>query len=89
MISYISIVGAELGTEKGNHLIEGLLAAIPAKKHYTGKMLGICFLITFQLVLYAVFGLVASSCYATPPSLSPYTSTITWLKLIPSTCGFL
>ncbi|MCT3441333.1 ABC transporter permease, partial [Limosilactobacillus fermentum] len=27
MISYISIVGAELGTEKGNHLIEGLLAA--------------------------------------------------------------
>lgn len=41
LISYISIVGAELGTEKGNHLIEGLLAAIPAKKHYTGKMLGI------------------------------------------------
>ena len=58
MISYISIVGAELGTEKGNHLIEGPLAAIPAKKHYTGKMLGICFFIAFQLVLYAVFGLV-------------------------------
>ena len=58
MISYISIVGTELGTEKGNHLIEGLLAAIPAKKHYTGKVLGICFFIAFQLVLYAVFGLV-------------------------------
>ncbi|MGJ3800147.1 ABC transporter permease [Limosilactobacillus fermentum] len=58
LISYISIVGVELGAEKGNHLIEGLLAAIPAKKHYTGKMLGICFLIAFQLVLYAVFGLV-------------------------------
>lgn len=43
LTSYISIVGAELGSEKGNHLIEGLLAAISAKKHYTGKMLGICF----------------------------------------------
>ena len=57
LTSYISIVGAELGSEKGNHLIEGLLAAISAKKHYTGKMLGICFLILFQVLLYAILGL--------------------------------
>ena len=43
----------------------GLLAAISAKKHYTGKMLGICFLILFQVLLVCTF-----SVEPTPPVVS-------------------
>lgn len=56
LTSYISITGAEIGNEKGNHLIEGLTAAIPADKHYAGKMLGIFYLIGFQLIIYGLLG---------------------------------
>ncbi|WP_225208989.1 ABC transporter permease [Limosilactobacillus walteri] len=56
LTSYISITGAEIGNEKGNHLIEGLTAAIPADKHYAGKMLGIFYLIGFQIIIYSVLG---------------------------------
>ncbi|MBB1079644.1 ABC transporter permease [Limosilactobacillus sp. STM2_1] len=56
LTSYISITGAEIGNEKGNHLIEGLTAAIPADKHYAGKMIGIFYLIGFQLIIYSVLG---------------------------------
>ena len=54
LTSYISITGAELGNEKGNHLIEGVLAAISPKKHFAGKMLGIGFLVILQLLIYSV-----------------------------------
>lgn len=56
LTNYISITGAEIGNEKGNHLIEGLTAAIPADKHYAGKMLGIFYLIGFQIIIYSVLG---------------------------------
>lgn len=56
LTSYISITGAEIGNEKGNHLIEGLTAAIPAEKHYAGKMLGIFYLIGFQIAIYCGLG---------------------------------
>lgn len=56
LTSYISITGAEIGNEKGNHLIEGLTAAIPADKHYARKMLGIFYLIGFQLIIYGLLG---------------------------------
>lgn len=55
--SYISIVGSEIGNEKGNHLIEGLTAAIPAEKHYAGKMLGIFYLVIFQIMIYGILGI--------------------------------
>ncbi|MDO4455460.1 MAG: ABC transporter permease [Ligilactobacillus agilis] len=54
LTSYISITGAELGNEKGNHLIEGVIAAIPAKKHFAGKMLGIAWLVILQIFIYCV-----------------------------------
>ncbi|MCR1878876.1 ABC transporter permease [Limosilactobacillus reuteri] len=56
LTSYISITGAEIGNEKGNHLIEGLTAAIPADRHYAGKMLGIFYLIGFQIIIYCGLG---------------------------------
>lgn len=56
LTSYISITGAEIGNEKGNHLIEGLIAAIPADKHFAGKMLGIAYLIFFQVFIYTIIG---------------------------------
>ncbi|WP_347980312.1 ABC transporter permease [Limosilactobacillus allomucosae] len=56
LVSYINITGTELGIEKSNHLIEGILAAVPARKHFAGKMLGIGFLITLQLLIYLVIG---------------------------------
>lgn len=59
LTSYISITGSELGTEKGNHIIEEILAAIPAKKHFAGKMLGIFFLIGLQIFIYIVLGSLA------------------------------
>lgn len=52
LTSYISITGAELGNEKGNHLIEGIIAAIPARHHFAGKMLGIGGLLGFQVIIY-------------------------------------
>ncbi|MEO5286698.1 ABC transporter permease [Limosilactobacillus allomucosae] len=56
LVSYINITGTELGIEKSNHLIEGILAAVPARKHFAGKMLGIGFLIALQLLIYLVIG---------------------------------
>lgn len=54
--SYIGIVGSELGNEKSSHLIEALLASVPAREHFSGKMLGIAYLISFQLVTYLLMG---------------------------------
>lgn len=56
LTSYISITGVELGNEKGNHLIEGILAAVSAHKHFAGKMLGISFLILLQTFIYTIIG---------------------------------
>ena len=56
LTSYISITGVEIGNEKGNHLIEGVLSAIPANKHFAGKMLGILYLVIFQLLIYGAIG---------------------------------
>ena len=52
--SYISIIGSEIGKEKGQHLLEGILAVVPAKKHFIGKMLGIIYLMIFQIVIYSI-----------------------------------
>lgn len=58
LTSYVSIVGAEIGNEKSNHLIEGILAAVPARKHFAGKMLGIGALVVLQIIIYAVLGII-------------------------------
>ena len=54
--SYVGIVGSELGNEKSSHLIEALLAAVPAKEHFNGKMLGVIYLICFQVLVYTLVG---------------------------------
>lgn len=58
LTSYISIAGSEIGREKGDHILESIVASMPAKNHFAGKMVGLIFLIIFQLVTYVVlFGL--------------------------------
>lgn len=58
LTSYISIAGSEIGREKGDHLLESIVASMPAKNHFAGKMIGLSFLIVFQLATYAIlFGL--------------------------------
>lgn len=52
LTSYVSIVGSEIGKEKGNHLLAGILSAVSPKKHFAGKMLGISYLILFQMIIY-------------------------------------
>src|SRR5699024_4098078 len=53
LTSYISITGAEIGREKSDHLIEGVLASISTRIYFAGKMLGVLFLLGFQIVIYA------------------------------------
>lgn len=58
LTSYISITGTEIGKEKGDHILESILASIPAKAHFSGKMLGITYLMLFQIFIYAlIFGI--------------------------------
>lgn len=59
LTSYISIAGTEIGREKGDHILESVVAAMPAKNHFAGKMLGLIFLIGFQLLVYGLLFLVA------------------------------
>lgn len=61
LTSYISIAGSEIGKEKGNHILEGVVSAVPVKEHFAGKILGIIYLIIFQLFMYAVFWFIAQS----------------------------
>ncbi|WP_259713954.1 ABC transporter permease [Weissella cibaria] len=54
LTSYISIAGTEIGREKGDHLLESIVSAMPAKNHFAGKMLGVLYLIGFQLFIYGI-----------------------------------
>ncbi|USS93258.1 ABC transporter permease [Fructilactobacillus ixorae] len=58
LTSYISITGTEIGKEKGDHVLESVIASIPPKDHFSGKMLGISYLMIFQIFIYAMlFGI--------------------------------
>ncbi|UQS87308.1 ABC transporter permease [Nicoliella spurrieriana] len=57
--SYVSIMCAEVGKEKGNHLIDEIIAAIPAKDHLKGKLLGISWLMISQVIIYIIIGFIA------------------------------
>lgn len=59
LTSYISIVGSEIGKEKGNHLLASILSSISAKKHFAGKLLGITYLIIFQLAVYGILFVIS------------------------------
>lgn len=61
LTSYISITGAEIGREKSDHLIEGVLASISTRNHFAGKMLGVLFLLGFQIVIYAGIAILVNS----------------------------
>lgn len=54
LTSYISITGSEIGREKGDHLIESILSSISTEKYFAGKILGILFLLIFQLIIYGL-----------------------------------
>lgn len=56
LTSYIAIVGSEIGKEKGDHVLGGILAAITPQKHFAGKILGVAYLMTFQFAVYAICG---------------------------------
>lgn len=60
LTSYISITGSEIGREKGDHLIEGVLSSIPTHNYFAGKMLGVLFLLGFQIVIYVLLALLAN-----------------------------
>ena len=61
LTSYISITGAEIGREKSDHLIEGVLASISTRNYFAGKMLGVLFLLGFQIVIYAGIAILVNS----------------------------
>lgn len=50
--NYISIISSEIGKEKGNHVIESILSAVPAKIHFAGKFIGTIYLLIFQVICY-------------------------------------
>lgn len=52
LTSYITITGTEIGKEKGHHILQSVLSAIPARAYFTGKLLGIIYLIAFQFGIY-------------------------------------
>ena len=54
LTSYISITGSEIGREKGDHLIESVLSSTSTNSYFAGKMLGVLFLLVFQVMIYAL-----------------------------------
>ncbi|WP_439425197.1 ABC transporter permease [Oenococcus alcoholitolerans] len=59
LISYVQITGSEVGSEKGSHVLDSILAAVPAKDHFKGKVLAIIGLFVVQLIFYLVLVLLA------------------------------
>ncbi|WP_203619400.1 ABC transporter permease, partial [Fructobacillus tropaeoli] len=60
LTSYITITGSEIGKEKGQHILQSILSAIPAKAYFKGKLLGIIYLIAFQVLAYVILYGIAS-----------------------------
>lgn len=54
LTSYISITGSEIGSEKGNHLIESVLSSTSTNSYFAGKILGVLFLLMFQVMIYVL-----------------------------------
>lgn len=54
LTSYISITGSEIGREKGDHLIKSILSSTSTNSYFAGKMLGVLFLLIFQVMIYAL-----------------------------------
>lgn len=55
--NYISIISAEIATEKGSRIMEIVLSSISATTQFAGKMIGVGFIILTQLVVYLVMGI--------------------------------
>ncbi|MDI6552081.1 ABC transporter permease [Leuconostoc suionicum] len=56
--NYISIISSEIGREKGGHVIESILSAVPAKIHFAGKFIGTIYLLIFQIFCYLLMFLL-------------------------------
>ena len=77
---YIQMTGSEIGTEKGSRILESILAAVPARQHFTGKIIAIVGLFIFQLITYTFIALIAFA-LAKPFNYSKYLNLIDWSQL--------
>ncbi|MDN6900626.1 ABC transporter permease [Oenococcus sicerae] len=78
--TYIQITGSEIGTEKGSRIIESLLAAVPARQHFIGKIIAIAGLLMVQLAAYAAI-LIAAIILADPFGYAKYVNMVDWSQL--------
>ncbi|OIM08115.1 ABC transporter permease [Oenococcus oeni] len=77
---YIQMTGSEIGTEKGSRILESILAAVPARQHFTGKIIAIVGLFIFQLIAYIFIALIAFA-LAKPFNYSKYLNLVDWSQL--------
>ncbi|MFD1393519.1 ABC transporter permease [Lacticaseibacillus jixianensis] len=59
LMSYGSIIAAEIATEKGSRIEESILVAIRPRTQFYGKIMGVAALLGIQVALYAVMAAAA------------------------------
>lgn len=56
LITYGSVIGQEIASEKGTRVMEVILSSTDAITHFKGKIVGISLVVLTQLMVYAVLG---------------------------------
>ncbi|MFT8469776.1 MAG: ABC transporter permease [Oenococcus sp.] len=77
---YVQMTGSEVGTEKGSRILDSILAAVPARQHFAGKVIAIVSLFIFQLIFYAILAVIAVM-LAGPFGYARFLNLIDWSQL--------
>lgn len=60
IMTYSSIIGEEIASEKGTRIMEVILSSVSSTTHFFGKLVAIVLICFTQIVIYVILGLIAS-----------------------------